>query len=332
MAWERFAGAVVAVVAVVGLVALLWPLARHRFIYPGGELSVSRADPALHGLDGGEQVWLEAEDGVRLHGWWVPEPGLSTGHGGGPRARNGEAGAVAASPAGVIYFHGNAESIATRAWIAQRLIRLGVGVLLFDYRGYGLSEGRPSEEGLARDARAAWRHMVEVRGLPADRVVLMGQSLGSAVATRLALELGETALSGPGTRPVRPPDRDDTNASKARGPAGLILGSPFPSMPDVFRHHAPWLPRWALRWRSDRHDAGARLDAVGAPVLVLVGTDDALIPPRLSRHVYDAVSPEPTVVTVPADHATLMSHPEVWVRLESFLDAVLGAAGTPDRQ
>ncbi len=301
MAWEKVVIGAGVVGAVAVLAMLLWPLARHRFIYPGGELSPERADPALHGLPAAEQVWLEAEDGVRIHGWWTPAEGP------GGRA---PAGAVAGGRGTVIYCHGNAESLATRAWIADRLSRMGLQVLLFDYRGYGLSEGRPDEEGLARDARAAWRHVVEARGVDPGRVVLMGHSLGSAVATRLALELGAV-------------DQGDGARSMAPGrPAALVVGSPFPSMPTVFEHHAPWLPARALRWRNDRHDAGARLDRADLPTLVIIGSLDEVIPPALSRRVAEPLG-EAAVVTVPADHGAVMGHPEAWSALETFLAAVL---------
>lgn len=324
MAWERVALVAGGMAVLVGLGVLLWPLARHRFIYPGGRLAPAMADPALHGLPRSEQVWLEADDGVRIHAWWTP-----SGHAGGATGdAASDDGPAGSGPDGrgargaVIYCHGNAESLATRAWIAEQLAGMGLDVLLFDYRGYGLSEGRPSEEGLARDARAAWRHVVEARGVAPDRVVLMGHSLGSAVATRLALEL------------------DDE-------PAGLVVGAPFPDMPALFRHHAPWLPGWALPRRADRHAAGSRLGEVDVPLLVVVGSEDEVIPPELSRGVYpaakeaaadgvtivddgagrvDSSDRDPgsiALVTVPADHATVMGHPDTWAALESFLESAL---------
>lgn len=116
-------------------------------------------------------------------------------------------------------------------------------------------------------------------------------------------------------------------------PAGLVVGAPFPGMPALFAHHAPWLPDRALRWRSDRHAAGSRLDEVRVPVLVVIGTEDDVIPPGMSRAVHDAAAggsagraadlPSPRLVTVPADHATMMGHPDVWAALEEFLDLAL---------
>lgn len=285
---NRVVGILGILAAAAALVALLWPLLKHRAIYPGGTLPEAMSHPSKHGLTGAEEVWLVTEDDVRIHAWWTP-------------ARSGEDGAV-------IYCHGNAESMATRAWIADRLSRRGFHVLLFDYRGYGLSQGRASEEGMARDARAAWRHVVDQRGVAPARVVLMGHSLGSAVATRLALEV---------------------QAGKVGGPAGLVVGSPFPDMPSLFQHHAPWLPPFMRPRRKNRLDAGSKLGEVDAPVLVVIGTEDRTIPPEISRSVHRAAremaertEPIP-LVAAPTDHARLMGHVEVWAALDTFLAGAL---------
>ncbi len=263
-----------------GLVQALWPTLRRQITYPGGRLSPAEGDPARWGLPDGEQVWLEAEDGIRIHGWWVPASRESCG--------------------AVIYFHGNGDTIAPRAWLARRLSELGLDVLLFDYRGYGLSEGRPSERGLRLDARAAWDHVVEERGTPPEGLLLFGHSLGSAVATELALH-----------RPA----------------AALALGAPFPAFPDLVRHHASWLPVGLLPWNDGRYDAGARIGDVAIPVLIALGKGDRVIPPRFSRAVYHA-APEPRrLVETAAEHNTLIGQPEVWRALTDLLRDRLGCAG-----
>ncbi|MFO7894867.1 MAG: alpha/beta fold hydrolase [Longimicrobiales bacterium] len=328
-------------VLVGALFVLLWPVLKHRAIYPGGHLTEAMSHPSAHGLQHAEEVWLETEDGVRVHAWWSPARAAGGDEGADRDPGNESAGTGPGSRGAVLYCHGNAESMATRAWIAERLNRHDFDVLLFDYRGYGLSEGRASGEGLARDARAAWRHVIDKRGVPPDRVVLMGHSLGSAVATRLALEVeaGQVAIGS-----------DDT------GPAALAVGSPFPDMPTLFRHHAPWLPGFLLRWRKNRLAAGSRLGDVAVPVLVLIGTEDETIPPEISRAVYAAAvkqqgaagratdgdggtsggeagagedapgrpgsgdgAPGVRLVTVPAEHNTLMGHPETWAAIDRFL-------------
>lgn len=258
--------------------AVIWPALRHSAIFPGGRLAPDEGDPARWGLPEAEQVWLVASDGIRIHGWWVPAAGPE---------RCGS----------VIYFHGNANTIAPRAWLGRRLAQRGLDVLLFDYRGYGLSEGRPSEEGLRRDARAAWAYVVEERGASPDELVLFGHSLGSAVAADLALE---------------------------RGGAALVLGAPFGGFPALFRHHAPWLPLPVLPWRDGRFEAGSRLSGLSMPTLVAIGEADRVIPPAISRAVYDAV-PEPRrLVLTPADHNTLVGHPDLWRALDTLLRERLG--------
>jgi len=115
-----------------------------------------------------EEVWFVAEDGTRLHGWWIPHP----------EARGT-----------VIHLHGNAGNISSRIWIAADLNRLKLNVFLFDWRGYGLSRGLPREKGLYRDARAAYE-VVRAKYDDAENppVILHGQSLGGAVAAQLALD------------------------------------------------------------------------------------------------------------------------------------------------
>lgn len=325
-------------VLVGALFVLLGPVLKHRAIYPGGHLAETLSHPSAHGLRHAEEVWLETEDGVRVHAWWTPARATADDEGA-DRDPGGESADTGPGPRGaVLYCHGNAESMATRAWIADRLSRRGFDVLLFDYRGYGLSDGRASEDGLARDARAAWRHVVDERGVPPHRVVLMGHSLGSAVATRLALEIDGDATRRRPTAGAGPTPGGSDNA----GPAALVVGSPFPDMPALFRHHAPWLPGFLLRWRNDRLDAGARLGAVDAPTLILIGTRDETIPPEISRTVYETALEQRAatggnggngedganggngedgvrLVAVPAGHNALMGHPGVWRALERFL-------------
>jgi len=137
-----------------------WIVDRMLFLpTPGVEVA-----PEHLGIDA-EEVFVTAEDGVRIHGFFVPAPGAT-------RA--------------ILYLHGNAGNASHRLPIGALLARLGAHVLLLDYRGYGRSEGRPDEAGVYADARAGLRHLVGPRGLPERRVVLFGSSLGGAVAVELA--------------------------------------------------------------------------------------------------------------------------------------------------
>jgi fermentation-respiration switch protein FrsA (DUF1100 family) len=190
-----------------------------------------------------EDVRLEA-DGAALHAWWLPFED----------ARRS-----------VLFCHGNAGNIShrlERARLMQR--RLQASVLLFDYRGYGRSDGAPDEQGTYRDARAAYRHLVEERRIAADRLVLFGESLGAAVAVQLALE-----------QPC----------------AALVLESPFTSIPDMARSAYPFLPPVGRLIRT-RYETLAKLRALRTPLLVLHGEMDQIVPAAQARRVFEA-APEP---------------------------------------
>jgi fermentation-respiration switch protein FrsA (DUF1100 family) len=128
--------------------------------------------PADYGL-AYEEVWFTAEDGVRLHGWWVPKAGCPT----------------------FLWFHGNAGNISHRLENLKLLWDLvGVQVFIFDYREYGQSQGRISREGTYLDAAAAYRYITEDRKIPANELILFGRSLGTALAVDLAVKAPCRAL------------------------------------------------------------------------------------------------------------------------------------------
>lgn len=236
------------------LVALAW-LAQRRLIYlPLGD-DVPAA-PAV--LAGAEDVTLRTADGLTLGAWFVPARGDASAAGG----------------VSVIVFPGNAGDRTFRAPLASALSRAGFAVLLFDYRGYGGNPGRPSEEGLLRDARAAWDYLEGRPGVDGERIAFFGESLGCAVATALALE---------------------------HRPRALVLRSPFTSLVEVGRRHYPFLPvRLLLR---DRFPCEERIGRVRAPVLVVAGETDSIVPPRLSREVFRAASAPKRYVEIPgANH------------------------------
>ncbi|MES2986904.1 MAG: alpha/beta hydrolase [Pseudomonadota bacterium] len=147
-----------------------------------------------------------------------------------------------------IFFHGNGDSLSGAATATQALAESGYGLLLVEYRGYGGNPGKPSEPGLYSDGRAAMRWL-GAHGVPAHRIVLIGNSLGSGVATQLATE-----------RPL----------------AGLVIVSGYTSMADVIGTHYPWVPVRLLL--LDRYDNRSKLARVTAPILILHGTVDTLIP------------------------------------------------------
>ncbi len=258
-----------------GLVLLLWFFQDRLVYYPqiGRELY---ATPRDYGLDY-EAVTLVTGDGEKLDAWFLPPD---------------EGRAVA------LIFHGNAGNISQRLDTVAMFRRMGHGVLIFDYRGYGRSTGRPSEEGLYRDARAAWDHLVRDRGLEAGRIILFGESLGGAVATWLAAR---------------------------EQPGALVLSSAFISAPALAADLYPWLPtRWLVRLRFDSR---ASLAGVRAPVLVAHSPDDEIIPFSHGRALY-AAAPEPRLfLTLAGGHndGFIFVRPD-WVRsLADFLDRHLPA-------
>ncbi len=182
-------------------------------------------------------------------------------------------------------FNGNAGNRAYRSGLARAFRAHGVAVLLFDYRGYGGNEGRPTEAGLAFDARAARAYLATRADVDPQRVVYFGESLGAAVAIGLAVE---------------------------HPPAALVLRSPFTSLADVGRLHYPFLPvRWLLR---DRFQSLERIAHIASPVLVIAGDRDRVVPLEQSRQLYAAASaPKRLVIISGADHndEALADGPEV---------------------
>jgi fermentation-respiration switch protein FrsA (DUF1100 family) len=177
-------------------------------------------------------------------------------------------------PVTMIVFNGNAGNRAYRAPLASALRRHGVSVLLFDYRGYGDNPGIPTQRGLGVDGRAARAYLLTRPDVDPTRLVYFGESLGTAVAVDLASE---------------------------HPPAALILRSPFTSLSDIGQHHYPFLPvRLLLR---DRFDSLARIRQVGAPLFVIAGDRDDIIPAAHSRRLFDAASEPKTLLIIEgADH------------------------------
>jgi fermentation-respiration switch protein FrsA (DUF1100 family) len=310
-------------------IGLLWAFQR-RLIY----LPAPRAvPPATSVLPGAEEVTFTTADGLRLGGWFVPaQPpsgsgevtaegaaeGAVAGKGGvdNPASRSrrwatlpeGAPTAAAEVPArpelglpervgpAVLVCNGNGGNRSLRAALAAELSRMGLAVLLFDYRGYGGNPGHPSEEGLAADARAARAYLAGRAEVDPDRLVYLGESLGAAVALRLAVE---------------------------RPPAALVLRSPFASLAEVGRLHYPLVPVSLLL--RDRYDSAARVGRLAAPLLVVAGGRDRIVPASHSRRLF-AAAPEPKrlVVLEGAGHNDhdLLAGPRLLAELRAFLTGV----------
>jgi pimeloyl-ACP methyl ester carboxylesterase len=265
---------VVPVVLVVVL-AMAWSLQRRLIYFPTREAPVA--------VGGVRDVALDTADGLRLSAWLVsPAPGDAAA--GSPVPGEGTA---------VLVLPGNAGDRSDRLPLATAFAAAGSTVLLLDYRGYGGNPGGPSEVGLAHDARAGWEYLT-ANGFAADRIVLFGESLGAAVATRLAADLGAAS-------------------SVPRGvvPRGLVLRSPFVSLAAVGRAHYPFLPVGALL--RDRYEVAEQIHRVRAPTIVVYGTADTVVPPAQSRAVAGAAANLAGEVAVEgADHndAVLAFGPE----------------------
>ena len=240
--------AVIAFSIYVSLVTLISLFQRHLIYYPSREYEGLPTDVG-HEF---EEVAIRAADGVKLAGWYVPCPD---------------------DKATVLFFHGNAGNISHRLHKIDLLHRLGFSVFIIDYRGFGKSEGRPSEQGLYRDADAAWEYLTNTRGIPAERIVVMGKSLGGAVAIDLA---------------------------GRRTPGALVVESTFTTLLDVARIHFRFLPvKLILR---DRFESIHKIGAVRCPLLILHGTEDRLIPIDLAKSLFQA-APEPKrFIATPGDH------------------------------
>jgi uncharacterized protein len=252
------------------LTAAAWAFQRRLIYLPSGS-----PPPAATVLAQARDVTLETSDGLALGAWFVPATGPGPGM-------------------TVLVANGNAGNRALRAQLAAALARRGLAVLVFDYRGYGGNPGSPTEAGLARDVRAAYRFLVEKAGVPRDRLLYFGESLGAAVVVDLATE---------------------------HPPAGLVLRSPFVDLAAVGRFHYPFLPvRTLLR---DRFPLAERLSTVRVPTVVVYGTGDTIVPPDQSRAVAKAAGGPTRVVQVDgADH-----NDRVLLDGDQLVDAVVALAG-----
>ncbi len=224
--------------SVTGVLALMFFLQSRLVYFPDGQIVATPGDRGM----AYEEVMFEAADGVRLAAWYVPS----------------EAGR------GVVLFsHGNGGNISYNLPFVEILHRVGLSTFLYDYRGYGRSQGSPSEEGTYSDAEGAWRYLTENRKVPAGQIFLYGQSLGGPIAAKLARE---------------------------KPPAAIILDSSLTSFVDIAGHHYPFLPvRWLARFEYSTLE---HVRNVRCPVLVIHSPDDEIVPFGQGVALYEA-APEP---------------------------------------
>jgi fermentation-respiration switch protein FrsA (DUF1100 family) len=235
------------------VVLLLLFLAQRSLMYHPSKIV---PEPSMYGASDMQVVKIETPDGFKLHCWWKPP--------------------ARADKATFLYFHGNAGNIGDRAFKVRHYLDAGYGVMLVSYRYNAEAGGKPSEEGLYTDGQAAY-DFVRAQGIPGDRIIAYGESLGSGVATRIA------TTNEVGT---------------------VVLEAPYTSIGDVAQTHYWYVPaKWLL---LDKYDSLGRIAKLKVPVLILHGEADALIPVRFGRKLFAAArEPKESHFVAGGGHADL---------------------------
>ncbi len=255
------------------LVMLLMVLFEEKFIYFPYKYPEGTWRPETYGLKA-EDCFFTTSDGVKLHGWFFR---------------------VDHSKATLFWCHGNAGNITHRLHNISKLLPLGINVFIFDYRGYGKSEGKPSEQGVYEDALAAYDFLTMDKGVESLSLIVFGRSLGAAVAIDLA---------------------------SRRVCRGLILESSFPSAQAVAKGMLPFI-HFFIR---SRFDAESKIKDIHVPLLFTHGTEDRTIPMHLGRILFEkANEPKSFYEIVGADHndTYIVGGDEYFRRLGTFIDQVL---------
>ncbi len=261
------------------LLALVVYLLQGKMVFlsglPGRALTASPSDIGLEY----EDVYLATSDDERLHGWYVPAT-ISRGV--------------------IVFFHGNAGNISHRLDSIGIFHQLGLDTLIIDYRGYGQSTGKTTEQGTYLDAQAAWSYLVDERGIAADQIIIFGRSLGGAVGAWLGAQ---------------------------HTPAAVIIESSFSSGVDMARRLYPFLPvRLITRLRYPVAEYASHLDC---PVLVVHSRDDEIIPFAMGQSIYAAVKQRKSFLELRGDHnnGIFISRQEYLRGLDGFIESVFGPGG-----
>ncbi len=271
---------IIAIGAALGLVltvGFLWSQLERRYIFfPTRDVQFTPEDAGLRY----EDISFGAPGGLQLHGWFIPG--------------KGEAGNTT-----WIWFHGNGGNIGHRVdELAMLHHRLGVNLFIFDYQGYGRSQGEPTEQGAYQDARAALEYVSNRPTVDAEKIVYFGRSLGAAVAVELATE---------------------------SPPAGMVLVSPFTSVSDMARLAFPYLPvGWLLK---DRFHSISRIRDLQTPLLVIHGGQDETVPVKQGRALFEAANEPKTFQLAPgAGHNDIFVNggSAFWDALENFRVSLAG--------
>ena len=245
------------------------------FIYfPSREIEATPGDVGLEF----EDVRFQASDGVALHGWFVAGGGDAT----------------------LVWFHGNGGNIGHRVGnIRELVVRLGVSIFIFDYRGYGRSEGSPYEEGTYLDAESAITYVRSRDDVDPEKTIYFGRSLGCAVAAEMAIKYP---------------------------PRALICESGFTSVRAITKSVYPFLPGLQLLVTT-KYDTLSKIERVNAPVMVLHGDRDEIVPFSMSRELFDAAKGPKRFYTIEgAGHndTYYVGGPAYFEALREFVDEVIG--------
>jgi len=255
-------------VIVVMLNVLIYLQQPSMIFYPDPTLQVSPEDWKMNY----EDVTFSTSDGVELNGWFIP----------GSAARKT-----------VLFFHGNAGNISHREASIRIFHDMGVNVFIFDYRGYGKSQGSPSEHGLYLDATAAWDYLLDQKKIKPENIILFGRSLGGAVASQLATQVKS---------------------------AGLILESTFTSARDMAKIIMPVVSYLVVM--RYQFNSISRIKNINQPLLVLHSPQDDIISYQLGVRLFKKANEPKTLVKMRGDHNNgfLRSQPEYEQALKGFIN------------
>ena len=297
--WKRWL--LLLTVPYLGVLLMLAGLQRSLIYHPFAEKSLPARIASL-ATGRAHDVTAQTEDHLDLRGWLILAKG---------RVAETDEQLTAELAKGrpvVLYFGGNAGNRSYRVFEVEVLTEAGADVLIFDFRGYGDSPGEPTEEGLARDARAVWRFATETKQIEPRRIVLYGESLGGGVAVRLANE----------------------QSLKKTPPGGLLLRSTFSSLTDMAASHFPFISVRILL--IDRFSSDQRIRDVTCPLLQFHGRRDTIVPLRLGKKLF-AAAPDKSASGIAkrflelpnADHNDVIetSRREVLQAVNEFLSAVI---------
>ena len=246
----RMLGSLIVIVLTLclGFMALLFVFQEKLVFFPGKRIVGTPETIGLHY----EDVYLVTDDKIKIHGWYVPHPDAQ---------------------ATLLFFHGNAGNISHRLKSISIFHDIGLSVFIIDYRGYGNSDGRPSEHGTYRDAMAAWDYLVHERHLRPDDLIVFGRSLGGAVAAALAAKVT---------------------------PAAVILESTFTSIKELGKYHYPYLP--VSRISRIHYPVDKHVSSLNCPVLIIHSHQDDVVPVRFGQRLFEHAPQPKKFLSISGDH------------------------------